>query len=189
MAGFLFAIVLSLFTAHSFAQAPTVLGKTVDRWEKQLAADDQDRHLAAWAIAHSGPSAHEALLAHQQHADPVVRFWIIQGIGRNAAEKKPGAPRQKYLSALRRALQDRADAPRIAAAAQLARLGNVDEALPILTAALDDPQDPAGIQAAAALATLGRQAAPARAKLQNAAANGSEYVKRLATRALKNIEE
>jgi hypothetical protein len=189
MTKLLCAIVLAFSAAHAFAQSSTVLGKHADDWQLLLQQENaQDRHLAAWALSQCGPAADHVLLKQLQHPDPVVRYWLIQGIGRNAKVTAANV-RQPYLNALQTALNDKSPAPRIAAAEQLARLGAVDAALPVLTAGLNDPQESAGIQAAAALVALGKQAAPARAKLQAAATNGGEYVKRLATRALKNLEE
>ena len=187
MTKFLGAIVLSLFAIPAFAQS-TFLGRTIEDWQQRLAAEDaQDRHQAAWALAQYNPAADRWLLAQSKHPDPVVRFWLLQGIGRCGANEKTAEAREPYLKQLRQGLTDKSAAPRIAAAEQLARLGAVDEALPVLSAALDDPQESAATQAAAALAALGKQAAPAQAKLQSAAKNGGEYVKRLATRALKNL--
>ncbi|WP_254512737.1 HEAT repeat domain-containing protein [Anatilimnocola floriformis] len=182
------ALAFVLCAANSFAQVPTVLGKTADDWHLRLAmGDGQDRHLAAWALAQSGKSADRWLLHQTHHPDPVVRYWLIQGLGRNAANEKTKDGREPYLKVLRKLLTDESPAPRLAAADQLARLGAVDEAMPVLIAGLDEPQDSAGMQAAATLAALGKQAAPAQAKLQTAAANGGEYVKRLANRALQNL--
>lgn len=189
MTKILSAILLTLVAVPAIAQE-TFLSRTADDWQLRLAmGDDQDRQQAAWALSQCGKSADRWLLTQRQHPDPVVRYWLLQGIGRNAASERTEVVRKTYLHSLQNSLTDKAAAPRIAAAEQLAHLGKLDEALPVLTAGLDDPQESAAIQAAAALAGLGKQAAPARAKLQAAAENGGEYVKRLATRALKNIEE
>jgi hypothetical protein len=185
------ALVALLFSYdQALAQWPSFLGKGLPAWEKQLQSRDaKDRHEAAWAIAQLEGKASEELRAARQHEDPVVRYWAILGLGRSVLKSDSAEQKQIVADQLKQSLTDKAAAPRIAAAAQLARLGHVEEALPVLVAALEDPQDSAGQQAAAALVALGKQAAPARAKLEVAAKTGGEYVKRLATKALAQLQE
>ncbi len=178
-----------LFLSTSVSQEPLFLGKTAGDWQLRLSlGDDQDRHHAAWALSQGGPAADRYLFAMITHPDPVVRYWMIQGLGRNAADETAGATRLFYLKQLKQALNDKSPAPRIAAADHLAQLGALDQALPVLIAALDEPQESAAMQAAAALAALGKRAEPGREKLKLAAEKGGEYVKRLATRALQNLD-
>jgi HEAT repeat protein len=184
------ALLFLTYSTTTYSQEPLFLGKTAADWQLRLSlGDDQDRHQAAWALSQCGKAADRSLLSMSEHTDPVVRFWMIQGLGRNLANETADAQKQAYLKHLKQALRDKSPAPRIAAADHLARLGALDEALPVLIAALDEPQESAAMQAAAALAALGKQAEPAREKLKVAAEKGGEYVKRLATRALQNLEQ
>jgi HEAT repeat protein len=183
--GALLLVFLS-FTVQA-ALSQEFLGKNLATWRDQLrSADAQERHTAAWALAQIGGPAVETLREALTHDDPVVRYWAVHGLGKRSIKPDPGKDR---LTWLRAALADTAPAVRIEAAAQLAQLGELDAALPVLIAAFDEPQDSAAMQAAAALAALGKKAEPARAKLILAEKNGSEYVKRLAARALANLDQ
>lgn len=189
-AAFATLVVMVIGSIAAAQEDSRFLGKGLSAWNQQLqATDQQDRHEAAWALAQLGRVAHGELGAAMRSADPVVRYWAVMGLGRIAPSKEYGITREIVLAPLRTTLNDKAAAPRIAAADQLARLGEVDEAMPILIAGLEDPQESVGVQAAAALVALGKQAAPARAKLEVAAENGGEYVKRLATKALASLQE
>src|SRR5262245_46303441 len=87
MAKLLSAIFLSLITAQAFAQSPTVLGKTVEDWQRQFKVENtQDRHLAAWALAQFG-SIELAGFLLEGAEDPVVAYWAVQGLGKAAAGK------------------------------------------------------------------------------------------------------
>jgi len=183
-------ILLLLLSKSATAQWPSYLGKGLPTWEKNLQSRDaQERHLAAWALSQMGAKATEELRAARHHEDPVVRYWAILGIARSLAKTESPEDRKIMIDDLTQSLTDKAAAPRIAAADQLARLGRVEEALPVLIDGLEDPQESAGVQAAAALVALGKQAAPARAKLEVAAEKGGEYVKRLSTKALAQLQE
>jgi hypothetical protein len=183
-------IIVFSATVLASAQWPSFLGKGLPIWEKELQSRDaQERHAAAWALAQVGTPAWSELQLALRHDDPVVRYWAVLGTARVQAIKEQGITQQSVYASLRRALKDPAAAVRIEAADRIARLGFVDEALPILIASLEDPQESAGVQAAAALVALGKQAAPARAKLEVAAEKGGEYVKRLATKALAQLQE
>lgn len=183
------ALLFLSFSTTTYSQEPLFLGRTASDWQVRLSlGDDQDRHQAAWALSQIGKSADQYLLSMSQHPDPVVRYWMIQGLGRKLARATADSQKQIYRQPLTKALSDKSAAPRIAAADQLAQQGELDAALPVLITALDEPQESAAMQAAAALAALGKQAEPARGKLKLAAENGGEYVKRLATRALQNLD-
>lgn len=167
------------------------LGKDLATWKRQLASDEaSSRHEAAWALAQMGTTARWELLVTAKHPDQVVRFWSAQGLEKllRAAD---GDDADKHLvhKQLLALLQDKAAAPRLAAADVLARNGSLAAAMPVLIAGLSDPQESVGIQAATTLRALGKQAAPARAKLEQAQEQGEEYVKRLATQSLQQLKD
>jgi HEAT repeat protein len=85
-------------------------------------------------------------------------------------------------------LDDKAAAPRLAAAAAIGQLGQAGKALPVLVAAMKDPQDATRIQAVAALELLGAAARPAEPTLRAATTDSSEYVKRISARALEKLQ-
>jgi HEAT repeat protein len=184
----LFAILIALLACSSAtAQEPrTFLGKDLAHWCQQLQSEDpQDRHAAAWAFSQIGQPAFQELIQALRHDDPVVRYWAVHWVAKQNVNRET----KSVLPYIRKALTDPAPAVRIEAASNLAQQGRIDETLPVHIAALDDPQESAAIQAAAALAALGKRAAPARSKLQQAEKNGGEYVKRLAARALANLDQ
>lgn len=196
-----FAFFACLVLTANVAASQEFLGKELTTWRDQLSsADSQERHLAAWAIAQAGEFSDVEDHLRVAITDPVVAYWRIQGLGRIAAELGDKHPPDLAFF-LFHSLRDESPATRIAAADQLARLSlhrdlkadlakrYLDESLPVLIAALDEPQESAAMQAAAALAALGKKAEPARAKLQLAEKNGGEYVKRLAARALANLDK
>lgn len=155
---------------------------------KRLRSTDvHERHLAAWEMSRLAELAEEEIIESLAHDDPVVRYWAVRGMGWAISRLRPR--QDQLVKRLTKSLTDPSASVKIEAADQLARLGFVEEALPVLIAALDEPQESAAMQAAAALVAMGKQAAPARSKLQQASQSGGEYVKRLATRALQNLEE
>jgi HEAT repeat protein len=89
-------------------------------------------------------------------ASEPVRWWAAQGcamLGTNAAAAAP---------ALRRCSSDQSGAVQVAAAEAMARLGRVDEALPVLERVLKQTgNDAFALQAANVLDRLGESARPA----------------------------
>jgi HEAT repeat protein len=187
----LVALLLS-FAPPSRAQSPAeFLGKDLPTWQQQLAGGDTAaRHEAAWALAQLGTPARAELLSAANHQDEVVRYWAVHGLGKVLkATGADDADREQVNQQLRKLLQDKAAAPRLAAADVLAHHGSLSVAMPVLIAGLGDPQDSAGVQAASTLRSLGKQAAPARDKLEQVQKTGGEYVKRLATQTLQLLQE
>lgn len=201
--GFAIAVLLTVafLSVPAFAQPTSFLGKTAEQWQAQLQSDDrQDRHAAAWALAQLGDVAMaQAML--ERNTDPVVSYWAVQGFGKASQGQLNSRERRDLIGRIHHLTLSQQPAVRIAAAEQLAAIGShpdvsaelsqvcLNAALPVLIKALDEPQDSAAAQAAAALVGLGKKAAPARSKLQQARETGSEYVKRHAIAALKNLEE
>jgi HEAT repeat protein len=191
LTGLLVALLLS-FASLGHAQSPAkFLGKDLPTWQQQLASGAPAvRHEAAWALAQLGTPARAELLSAANHQDQVVRYWAVHGLGKVLqAAGADAADREQVNQQLRKLLQDEAAAPRLAAAAVLAHHGSLSVAMPVLIAGLGDPQDSAGVQAASTLRSLGKQAAPARDKLEQVQKTGGEYVKRLATQTLQLLQD
>jgi len=93
-------------------------------------------------------------------ADDGVRYWAAVGL--HARTQLSGADRE----ALRTALGDTSPVVRIEAAAALAHHGDLDAALPVLTAALHDASREVALHAARALELLGSAARPAHAEMR-----------------------
>jgi uncharacterized sulfatase len=116
--------------------------------------------------------------------DPAVRWWAAMGLGNTASLSDETA------ASLRRALNDKSMAVRVAVARALDRAGHTDEALPVLTAALNDPTASARLWAITVLDEMDERARPALEAIRAAARRRSdEYVMRVAIAALRELEE
>ena len=177
-----------------------LLGRTLDEWsEKITTSEGEARSEAAWAIAQlASATAGEIgdqigfaeLVKLVNDHEPKVRYWGIQGLSsfaRRLSSKDGG--QTAVHNALEPLLDDPAPEPRIAAALVAAQLGNTEKSLPVLTSALRDRADSVRLQAAAALEQLGPTAQPAAASLRSAATDSNEYIRRIATRALIQLQE
>jgi HEAT repeat protein len=176
----------------------TFLGRSADQWSEAFSASEgQKRVHAAWAIAQfaglsaAGPNdqLHFAeLVKLVSDSDPTVRYWGVLGLEGFAKKLNRGDGGQTAaLNTLLPLLEDKAAAPRIAAAQAAGALGQPEKALPVLVAAMSDPQESARIQAAAALEKLGTAARPAEPTLRKATSDDSEYVKRISERSLASL--
>ena len=177
----------------------TFLGRSIDQWNEQLSSSDGQRRVhAAWAIAQFAGGAaggqedqvHFAeLVKLVSDSDSPVRYWGVQGFAAYAQRSgEKGGGQTAAVNTLIPLLEDKAAAPRIAAAQALGALGKSDQALPVLVAAMNDPQESVRIQAVAALEKLGPAARPAVETLRTATSDSSEYVKRISARALSSLE-
>jgi HEAT repeat protein len=188
-----------LFAVVSSADEPQFLGRTRPQWVAQLESGDRRQHRhSAWAISQMATEQAtdgsamlwlNELCLLTEHAHSSVRFWGAVGLGqfmqKLAAEH---TARSKAKEALANLLEDDAAGPRLAAAEVLCQAGDVQRGLPALVAAMTHPQDAVRIQAATALERLGERARPAMATLKAANSDSSQYVQRLAARALANLE-
>ncbi len=191
ISGLVFATVLA-----ASAVAPgeeTFLGRSKEAWNQEFdSSTGQKRVYAAWALAQLAglPSADLNLLEPLlKDDDATVRYWGAMGVQLHAQNIAKSAASESTAASqrLRPMLNDKAAAPRIAAAKALAMLGQTEQALPVLVAAMDDPQDSVRIQAVAALEKLGPLARPALDTLQKATGDSSEYVKRISERSLASL--
>jgi HEAT repeat protein len=191
-------LLVLLSIGHTALAQEKFLGKSADEWSAALTTGSgQQRVYAAWAIAQlagqatGGPGDHvqfAELVKLISDSDPSVRYWGALGLTGFAQQLKVGdSARGSAASALVPLLEDKAPAPRIAAAAGLGQLGQGEKALPVLVAALSDPQEATRIQAVAALEKLGPAARPAEAALKAATTDSSEYIKRISERAVKKL--
>jgi len=191
------AAILSSFERLSVAD--DFLGRSLEQWSDMLTSSQQtERTYAAWAIGQiatqraGGPSdqiyfAELVKLIHD--SDPTVRYWGVLGLAgyANKLDAKDGG-RTAVANTVAPLLEDKAAAPRIAAAETLGKLGQPDKALPVLVSAMSDPQDSVRIQAATALEKLGDSARPALATLEKGTSDSSEYVKRISERSLQSLD-
>jgi FOG: HEAT repeat len=191
-------IVFLGFSGEALGQE-AFLGRTVDQWSASLASGmGQQRVEAAWALAQiasreaGGPGDHiqfAELVKLVSDSDPAVRYWGVLGLAGYATQLKAGdSGRGAALNTIAPLLDDKAPAPRIAAAASIGQLGQANRALPVLVAALGDAQEATRIQAIAALEQLGPAARPAEKTIRAATTDSSEYVKRISERAIKKLD-
>jgi HEAT repeat protein len=178
---------------------PQFLGRTREQWAEQLESGQRrQRSHAAWAIQEFAATQvnsenhliwlNELLLLSESNS-PSVRYWGTVGLGRFISKQEPAsALRSKAPVALSRLLKDLSPAVRIAAADALLLAPDKAAALAVLVESLSHPQDAVRIQAITALERWGEAARPAVASLRKATADSSEYVKRIATRALAKLD-
>jgi|GEM_PF-1397537 len=186
-------------SGRTAADEPQFLGRTKMQWIDSLEAGQRrQRSQAAWALQefavrevnddNSLVWLNELLLL-SENGSPSVRYWGAFGIGRFIGKLDAHVPaRVKALEALPALLKDPYPAVRIAAADALLPASDRAAALAVLTQSLADPQEAVRIQAATALERWGELARPATATLRKATSDPSEYVKRIATRALEPLE-
>ncbi|EMI51873.1 sulfatase-like hydrolase/transferase [Rhodopirellula sallentina] len=94
---------------------------------RQRDAAAYNQKLGATAVAASdGPSALPQLLEATKDADSAIRWWGITGIGNVGAEAK------SHATVARTMLNDESSAVRTAAARALCRMGEPNDALPVL---------------------------------------------------------
>jgi HEAT repeat protein len=193
----LFGLALVVLEQLALAQE-SFLGRTPEEWNTLLTSGKGQRVEAAWALAQiagrasGGPGDHIAfseLVKLVSDSDASVRYWGCLGLAGYARQLKTGdSGRGAAINALTPLLDDKAVAPRLAAAAAIGQLGQAGKALPVLVAAMKDPQDATRIQAVAALELLGAAARPAEPTLRAATTDSSEYVKRISARALEKLQ-
>jgi len=102
-----------------------------------------------------GPKALPELIKAVEDPDAAVRYWAAIGIG-NLAPKDPAVSGR-----MAKALQDKSASVHIAAARALARMGQPERALPVLTQALRDGPQWVRLNAAVVLDEIDEQARPA----------------------------
>lgn len=184
----------------SSGDEPQFLGRTRDQWVSQLESGDrrQRRH-SAWALsqmASEQANADNAMLwlnelcLLTEGSSSSARYWGAIGLGQFVQKLGGEHPASaKARQALANLLADHSAGPRLAAAEALCQAGDVQRGLPVLVAAMSHPQDAVRIQAVTALERLGEPARPALETLKAAGSDSSEYVKRLAARALAKLEK
>jgi HEAT repeat protein len=186
-------------SSHVARAQETFLGRSADEWSEALtSSQEQKRVHAAWAISQlasqavGGPNdqVHFAeLVKLVSDSDPTVRYWGVMGLASYAQRLGKGDGGQTAVAnTLEPLLDDKAAAPRIAAAQTLGTLGQAEKALPALVSAMSDPHESVRIQAVAALEKLGPAARPAEATLRRATSDSSEYVKRISERAILQLD-
>lgn len=196
----LFALTIAILgSLTAVSAADDFLGRSFDHWSEMLSSSQpNERAYAAWAIGkmaeQSAGKPHDQIyfaelvkLIHDNEA--TVRYWGVMGLA-GYAKSLPGKDggQMAVANTVAPLLEDKAAAPRIAAAQTLGLLGQPEKALPVIVAAMGDPQDSTRIQAASALESLGPVARPAVATLEQGTSDSSEYVKRISERTLQSLD-
>jgi hypothetical protein len=193
------AFIFLLPIAFASLDADDFLGHSLEQWSAMLNSSSQtERNYAAWAISQMATQnagkfndqvyfAELVKLVHDN--DATVRYWGVQGLA-GYAQNLPAndGGRTAVANTVSPLMEDKAAAPRVAAAEALGKLGQTDKALPVLKAAMSDSQDSVRIQAATALEKLGPAARPAVATLEKGTTDSSEYVKRISERSLQALD-
>jgi uncharacterized sulfatase len=154
-------------------------GRTPYELGKDAKAYPREKLLAAAETLHE-KDALDKLLKLLADKDAALRWWGATGLGLKGGKKAE--------EALTAALKDKS-VVRVAAADALRRLGKVDAALPVLTAALADENPWVRHEAALAIDELGSKAAPAKEALNKALKDDNAYVVRVVRHTLRVIEE
>ena len=136
------------------------------------------------AMASAGVYALPSMIQSMQHSDAAVRYWGATGVG-NVGKTAVNA-RQPMIDAL----NDKSPSVRIAAARALAKLGDLESALPVLEMELQSEHQWGRLAAAIVLNEMGDQARPAIPALKKALVNQpNKYIVRVANRALNELLE
>ena len=136
----------------------------------------------AAAMASAGVYALPSMIQSMQHSDAAVRYWGATGVG-NVGKTAVNA-RQPMIDALK----DKSPSVRIAAARALAKLGDLESALPVLEMELQSEHQWGRLAAAIVLDEMGDQARPAIPALKKALVNQpNKYIVRVANRTLNEL--
>ena len=136
----------------------------------------------AASMASAGVYALPSMIQSMQHSDAAVRYWGATGVG-NVGKTAVNA-RQPMIDALK----DKSPSVRIAAARALAKLGDLESALPVLEMELQSEHQWGRLAAAIVLDEMGDQARPAIPALKKALVNQpNKYIVRVANRALNEL--
>jgi uncharacterized sulfatase len=132
--------------------------------------------------ASDGPTALDDLIDGLSSGNASVRYWAATGIGnigRDAHKAKP---------AIAKAQSDSSTSVRIAAARAMARLGDPESALGVLTEELKGEYEWGRLAAAIVLDEMDEQARPAMPALKAALKNQpNKYIVRVANRAINEL--
>ena len=137
-------------------------GQTPYELRKSPAEYPLARLLDAASQVGAGPESLESLVKGLSDDEPGVRYWAAMAIG---ALGPQAASAEKPLVA---ALKDPSVAVRIEAAQAMARMGQIDLALPLLVRELESTNVDAVLHAARAIELLGPQARKAASAMQQA---------------------
>ncbi len=133
--------------------------------------------------ASEGESAFPKLIAALTHSDPAIRYWGATGLGNFAQAAQP------HADALQPLLADSSAAVRIAAGRALCRMGQTEQALPLLAAELSGDLQWARLEAAIALDYLDETARPVLAAIKGGLVKQpNKYIVRVCNRAANDLE-
>ncbi|MCB1231291.1 MAG: HEAT repeat domain-containing protein, partial [Verrucomicrobiae bacterium] len=136
------------------------------------------------ALASDGPAALPELLKALDDSDAAVRYWAATGLGNIGEEAKT-----EGLAPAGEALKDKSAVVRVAAARALIRMGEAEEALPVLEKELAGPEQWTRLHAAIVLDEAGDVARPALPNLKQALKDQpNKYIVRVANKAVNDLE-
>ncbi len=154
--------------------------------ENGAALMERVRDAASLALA--GPEKMPDMMAALDDRDAAVRYWAATALGNQGAGAKPAH------GALVKTLDDTSAVVRVAAARALARMGDVEPALPVLTKVLDNGTQWARVHAAIVLDEMDEAARPAIAAMERNKAYrkglvaDGKYTVRVLNRALNELQ-
>jgi len=159
-----------------------------DRTPWEVAHDPQanplQRLLAAADVANRRSATNIAALVELlQASDPAERFWAATGLA------ALGGKARSATDALRKAAQDECPDVRVPAAEALANAGQLNDALPVLTAALQDDSAVIRLRALNVLDQLGAAARPALPAVRQAAMPTKGHVEDYVARMVEYLPE
>ena len=140
------------------------------------------------AAASGGVEALPLLMSAMKDKDAAVRYWGAVGIG------NIGTDARKAADLMKKTLKDKSSVVRVAAARALARMGQAEPALPILTKELKEGEQWERLHAAIVLDEMDEQARPVVNAMHEALAYRDDlyargkYVVRVMNRALNQLE-
>jgi uncharacterized sulfatase len=157
-----------------------------DDWRPKLISQEKLNDLLASKANDRDPSAHIEDYRHTLNDDhPALRYWAIVGLHIALGQQAPSEADTAALFKL--AESDDSMTVRIAAAHTLCRWGENEKGMPVLATGLDSPQASLQLHAAHALEDLGEQARPLLPKLKQLAVRSSEYVERVTSRTVEQL--
>ncbi len=169
---------------------PEILDKGLAEWTAQLNSEDRHDRLAAiravGELARKNPEdsrSTEVLRSAFTHEDAAVRHWAVRSAG--SMDDRGSS----FEEDLRTRLSDDEVHVRVWAAQALCRLGQQEEAIPVLAEALSDTNGGTRLHAAHALEALGEDARPVVEALRGVLGDEFGYPDRVAGRVLKNLGE
>lgn len=141
-----------------------------------------DRIAAAADLANARAAANvPKLIELLKDEDAAVRYWAVTGLG------AMGQQAASNVDALKAAAVDRSPTVRVAAADALCRIGQTNQAVPILAKALEDQNDWVRLYAMNVLDRHDQQSQPAKQAIEKCRQDKNQYVVRVVEHTLQGL--